>query len=171
MAQESLYQPEEAQDALNLDPALLSFGDNSLMLIEQQETGIFFDDILTPPAQDTATMLSFETQLPQASTQRTEYKDFRATPSNIDWLGERTIPQQECSTRTANMSCPDCGKVLSSKSNLGKHERTACPKKPPIKMPCRFSRSGCDNKSSTGWNKANHERYWCRYNPNRERRT
>jgi hypothetical protein len=165
---ESLNQSLEAPDVVHLDPVLLGFENNSQMLLDQQETGLPFGDIL-PLAQDAA-MLFFETQLSGASAQRLQSENVQATPSKAGWLSEPPNPQRECSTKTANLSCK-CGKVFSSKSNLGKHERTACQKRVIVKLSCRFSYMGCENKSSTKWNQENHEKVWCSFNPNRERKT
>jgi hypothetical protein len=162
-------QPLEAPGAVHLDSIFLNFEHNNLVLPEQQEAGLLFDVISTPPGQDIEAMPFLETQLTETSGQRPQSKDVPATPSQTDRAGEPSIPQQECSTKMANMSC-ECGKVFSSKSNLGKHQRTACPKRVIVRLPCRFSRLGCQKKSTTKWNQEVHEKRWCSFNPNRERK-
>ncbi|KAM0495306.1 hypothetical protein ACHAP8_008153 [Fusarium lateritium] len=166
---ESFNRPLEVPDEVHLDPVLWSFEDNSLMLPEQQEASLPFDDILTPLLQDSGTTLFSEAQLTGAPAQTAQSKDVRATPSKTDWLREPPNSQQEFSTKMANLTCK-CGKVFSSKSNLGKHERTACSKRVITRLSCRYSRLGCQKKSTTKWNRDIHEKRWCSFNPNRERR-
>lgn len=162
---------------MHFDSVLSSLDDNSLVLPKQQATDIPFDDMFA--ISDTAFDLNplsvdrtavFQTQLSRNLVQTARCKDSRTASSATDLLKAPPDSQPASSRKTTDTTCEFCHKVFSTVTNRNKHKNSACPKLPTPVFPCRYSDLGCGNVSTTKWNRDSHEKRWCSFNPNRDRK-